>query len=109
MASDCRETISPHRRSALETRRRPKMDIDHLLKLVQATLDEGERTSNDGPALAELEAYIVDVASVRKPLIGAVRKEAFVQGYMRGLFGELGEQADADLLAALPDADLAAK
>lgn len=83
------------------------MDNDHLLKLVLASRDEAEATNREGPAQAELVEYIVEIASVRKPLIGAVRKEAFVQGYMRGRLGELRVKSDEELLAALPEADKA--
>jgi hypothetical protein len=83
------------------------MDIDHLLKLVTAARDEGERTNADGPAQTELDSYLVEIMSPRKPLIGAVRKEAFVQGYLRGRFGALSVRTDEELLAVLPEADRA--
>lgn len=83
------------------------MDIDHLFKLVGAVIEEGERTNADGPAQNALEAYLFEIVSARKPLVGAVRKEAFVQGFLRGRFGELRNQSDETLLAALPEADAA--
>lgn len=83
------------------------MDVDHLLALVTASRDECEALNDTGPEYEKLEAYLVDIVSVRKPLIGAVRKEAFVQGYMRGRFGELHDKGDEELLAVLPEADKA--
>ena len=41
------------------------------------------------------------------PMREASRKEAFVQGFLRGKFGDLSKQADETLLAALSDADAA--
>jgi hypothetical protein len=41
------------------------------------------------------------------PMREAARKESFVQGFLRGRFGDLSQQADETLLAALRDADAA--
>lgn len=49
-------------------------------------------------------------ASERKrmaPMREAARKEAFVQGWLRGKYGNLSTQTDDVLLAALGDADAA--
>jgi hypothetical protein len=41
------------------------------------------------------------------PMREAARKEAFVQGWLRGTFGDLSLAADYVLVAALGDADAA--
>ncbi|HVY79844.1 MAG TPA: hypothetical protein VG994_02590 [Steroidobacteraceae bacterium] len=41
------------------------------------------------------------------PMREAARKEAFVQGWLRGKYGDLSKQTDDALLSALSEADAA--
>jgi hypothetical protein len=82
------------------------MDIDHLKRLVDAVIEEGERTNADGPAQAALESYLHElcVPTPRDPSIGKVHgmliaKLRAVAGILRNpppdalwqLFSEISE------------------
>lgn len=85
------------------------MDLSHLHKLVTAAIDEADTINDTGPVFAELEAYLDKI--VPRVLREAGRKEAFVQGYLRGRItergGEIAKAGDYELLDLLGPADAA--
>jgi len=81
------------------------MDLDYLKKLVDASIEECERTNDTGKAYDELVAYL-DVETNRKPLHEAARREMFVQGFLRGNMAERGfelrDTSDKTILDVIP-------
>ena len=55
----------------------------------------------------EIDKFRAAERARMRPMREAARKEAFVQGYLRGKYGDLSKQTDDALLAMLPEADLA--
>ena len=55
----------------------------------------------------EVEKFRASERERMAPMREAMRKEAFVQGFLRGKFGDLAHTADETLLMALGEADAA--
>lgn len=53
----------------------------------------------------EISKFRADERARMAPMREAARKESFVQGWMRGKFGDPSQHADEVLLAALGEAD----
>lgn len=55
----------------------------------------------------EITAFRAAERERMAPMREAARKESFVQGWLRGKFGDLSKQSDETLLGALSEADAA--
>jgi hypothetical protein len=55
----------------------------------------------------EIDKFRASERQRMAPMREAARKEAFVQGYLRGKYGDLSKQTDEALLEMLPEADAA--